>query len=59
MADNSKKSADTLVKEFIDIINKYHKTTIDTTNDTTNDTKRNILLDLKKIEQTLGINVTN
>jgi hypothetical protein len=62
MADNSKESADTLVKNFIDIINKY-KTTIDTTNDTTidttNDTKKQILIDLNKIKRTLGIGVTN
>ena len=50
MADNSKESADTLVKKFIAIINTYK-----TTNDTTNDTKKQILIDLNEIKQTLGI----
>ena len=62
MADNSKESADTLVKKFIDIINTYkttNDTNIDTTNDTTNDTKKKILLDLNEIKQTLGIDVIN
>lgn len=59
MADNSKESADKLVNNFIAIINKYHETTNDTNIDTTNDTKKQILIDLNKIKQTLGIGVIN